>query len=89
MMSSDTSRIGSAFKGTIVVEGTEKDASTFIRELGTTMKSKIAEVVAARATQEKSSDLSDSRRHGLLAINFMQAGLILLGISAVTVLIKQ
>jgi hypothetical protein len=86
---SDTSRIGSAFKGTVVVEGIEKDASTLIRELGNAMKSKIGEVVTARAAQEKVSDLSESQRHGLLAINFMQVGLILLGLSAVTVLIKQ
>jgi hypothetical protein len=87
MMGSDTQRLATAFKGNLVVDGKEVEAATKIRELGEMMKSKIAEVVTAREEQEGQADLSDSRRHGLFAINFMQIGLILLGVSAVIVLI--
>ena len=88
MMGSDVERIGCSFKGNLVVDGKEVEAATMIKELGNTMRAKIAEVVATREAQEGKADLSDSRRHGRWAINCMQIGLILLGISAVTVLMK-
>lgn len=88
VMGSDIQRIGSAFTGNLVVDGKEVDIAKMIKELGNTMKTKIAEVVATREAQEGKADLSDSQRHGRWAINCMQIGLILLGIAAVTVLIK-
>jgi primase-polymerase (primpol)-like protein len=88
VMGSDIERIGSTFKGNLVVDGKEVEAATMIKELGNTMKTKIAEVVANREAQEGKADLSDSQRHGRWAINCMQIGLILLGVSAITVLIR-
>lgn len=64
------------------------DAAAKLRELGSILKDKVVEYVAARATQEGETDQSESRRRGLWAINCMQVGLILLGIAAVTVLVK-
>jgi len=82
VMGSDIQRIASTFKGNLVVEGKEVDIAEMIKDLGGQMKTKIAEV------EEGKADLSDSQRHGRWAISCMQIGLILLGIAAVTVLIK-
>jgi len=88
VMGSDIQRIASTFKGNLVVEGKEVDIAEMIKDLGGQMKTKIAEVVATREAEEGKADLSDSQRHGRWAISCMQIGLILLGIAAVTVLIK-
>lgn len=88
MMSSTIQRMSTTVKGTYVKDGQEVDAAARMKELSSTLKDGVAKYVAARAAQEGQADLSDSRRRGLMAINCMQIGLILLGIAAVIVLVK-